>query len=235
MPTALITGASRGLGAATAHAMAHQGWEVIIDARDGFALQRTVHDWGHVDGDVTVIPGDVATSEHRSALAAIVARIGRLDLLMNNASALGPSPLPPLAELTSDALTELLQVNVVAPIALAQLLLPYLRATGGAVINVSSDAAVEPYAGWGGYGASKAALDQLTAVLAAEVPELGVYAFDPGDMRTTMHQAAFPGEDISDRPEPGTVVPALLHLVERRPKSGRYRAVELLAVSEVLG
>ena len=235
MPTALITGASRGLGVATAHALAHRGWDVIIDARDGVALQRAVDAWGHVDGEVTLVPGDVATAEHRSELATVVAGIGRLDLLLNNASALGPSPLPPLAELPTHALTELIQVNVVTPLALTQLLLPYLRPTGGAVINVSSDAAVEPYAGWGGYGASKAALDQLTAILAAEVPELDVYAFDPGDMRTTMQQAAFPDEDISDRPEPETVVPALVHLVEQRPASGRYRAAQLHAVSEVLG
>ena len=235
MPTALITGASRGLGHATAHALAHRGWDVIVDARDGVALQRAVDAWGHVTGEVTVVPGDVATAEHRSALAVDVAGIRRLDLLLNNASVLGPSPLPPLAELPTHALTDLFQVNVVAPLALTQLLLPYLRATGGAVINVSSDAAVEPYAGWGGYGASKAALDQLTAVLAVEVPEVDIYAFDPGDMRTTMQQAAFPDEDISDRPEPETVVPALLHLVEQRPASGRYRAAHLLVTSEVLG
>lgn len=235
MPTALITGASRGLGHATARALAHRGWAVIVDARDGTALQRVVDDWGPVDGEVAVVPGDVASPEHRSELAeAVVARGGRLDLLLNNASTLGPSPLPPLAELSTDALRELLDVNVVAPLALAQLLLPHLRTTGSAVIDVSSDAAVEAYAGWGGYGASKAALDRLTAVLAVEVPDLGVYAFDPGDMRTTMHQAAFPDEDISDRPEPETVVPALLHLVEQRPASGRYRASDLLAVSEVL-
>jgi NAD(P)-dependent dehydrogenase (short-subunit alcohol dehydrogenase family) len=235
MPTALITGASRGLGHATAHALAHRGWDVIVDARDGVALQQVVDEWGRLDGEVTVIPGDVASPEHRSELAtAVVAGGGRLDLLLNNASTLGPSPLPPLAELPTHALAELFDVNVVAPLALVQLLLPYLRAAGGAVIDVSSDAAVEPYAGWGGYGASKAALDQLTAVLGIEVPALDVYAFDPGDMRTTMHQAAFPDEDISDRPEPETVVPALVHLVEQRPASGRYRASELLAGGEVL-
>lgn len=235
MPTALITGASRGLGHATAHALAHRGWAVIVDARDGVALQQVVDEWGHLDAEVTVRPGDVASPEHRSALAtAVVAGGGRLDLLLNNASTLGPSPLHPLAELPTHALAELFDVNVVAPLALVQLLLPNLRAAGGAVIDISSDAAVEPYAGWGGYGASKAALDQLTAVLGVEVPDLDVYAFDPGDMRTTMHQAAFPDEDISDRPEPETVVPALLHLVEQRPASGRYRASELLAGGEVL-
>lgn len=234
MPTALITGASRGLGHATARSLAQRGWNLILDARNGAALHRAIDAWGHVDGEVTVIPGDVTAPEHRSELAAVVARGGRLDLLLNNASALGPSPLPPLAELSTHALTDVFEVNVVAPLALAQLLLPYLRATGGVVIDVSSDAAVEAYPGWGGYGASKAALDQLTATLGVEVPELDIYALDPGDMRTAMHQAAFPDEDISDRPEPGTVVPAILHLVDQRPVSGRYRAAELLAVEEVL-
>jgi NAD(P)-dependent dehydrogenase (short-subunit alcohol dehydrogenase family) len=234
MPTALITGASRGLGHATARALARRGWDLIVDARDGIALRRAVDAWGLVDGEVIVIPGDVASAQHRSELAAAVARGGRLDLLLNNASVLGPSPLPSLAELPMDALTELFDVNVVAPLALTQLVLPYLRASGGAVVDVSSDAAVEPYAGWGGYGASKAALDQLTAILAVEVPELALYAFDPGDMRTVMQQAAFPDEDISDRPEPETVVPALVHLLEQRPASGRYRASDLSAASEVL-
>jgi NAD(P)-dependent dehydrogenase (short-subunit alcohol dehydrogenase family) len=234
MPTAVITGASRGLGHATARVLAHRGWDVILDARGGVALQRAVDAWTHVAGEVTVIPGDVASPQHRSELAAVVARAGRLDLLLNNASVLGPSPLPPLAELPADALSELLAVNVVAPLALTQLVLPHLRASGGVVVDVTSDAAVEPYAGWGGYGASKAALDQLTAILAVEVPELDVYAFDPGEMRTEMHQAAFPDEDISDRPVPETVVPALLHLVEQRPASGRYRASQLSAASGVL-
>jgi NAD(P)-dependent dehydrogenase (short-subunit alcohol dehydrogenase family) len=233
MPTALITGASRGLGHATARALADRGWDLIVDARDGDALLDAVHDLEPTAGDVTVVPGDVAAPSHRADLARAVARHGRLDLLMNNASLLGPSPRPPLAELPPASLTRLLEVNTVAPLALLQLVLPHLRAGQGAVIDVSSDAAVEPYPGWGGYGASKAALDQLTAILAAELPELAVYALDPGDMRTEMHQAAFPGEDISDRPAPDAVVPAILRLLDERPASGRYRASDLLRTMRV--
>jgi NAD(P)-dependent dehydrogenase (short-subunit alcohol dehydrogenase family) len=173
------------------------------------------------------VPGDVTDPAHRDALAAAVDGLGRLDLLVNNASDLGPSPLPPLADVPLAAARRVLETNVLAPLALIQRFLPLLRAHGGIVLNVSSDAAVEAYAGWGAYGSSKAALDQLSAVLAAEEPGLAVYAVDPGDMRTEMHQAAFPGEDISDRPEPEAVVPALLRLIATRPPSGRVRAVDL--------
>jgi NAD(P)-dependent dehydrogenase (short-subunit alcohol dehydrogenase family) len=231
MPTALITGASRGLGHATARMLARHGWDLIVDARDGAALHASLDALGSSDGEMIAIPGDVSSSAHRDELAGAVARRGRLDLLLNNASDLGPSPLPPLVELAPATLTGLFVVNTIAPLALVQLLLPHLRAAGGAIVDVSSDAAVEPYPGWGGYGASKAALDQLTAVLAVELPDLAVYAFDPGDMRTDMHQAAFPGEDISDRPAPDTVVPAVLHLIDERPPSGRYRAADLLMVT----
>ena len=164
---------------------------------------------------VTAVAGDVADPRHRAALAEAVGP--RLDLLVNNASDLGPSPLPPLADLPPDELLRVLAVNTVAPLALVQAVLPALRGAGGRVVNISSDAAVEAYEGWGGYGASKAALDQLTAVLAVEHPELRVYAVDPGDMATDMHQAAFPGEDISDRPAPETVVPAPAGAGGRRP------------------
>jgi NAD(P)-dependent dehydrogenase (short-subunit alcohol dehydrogenase family) len=220
--TALITGASRGLGRALATVLSERGWRLVVDARDparlgtaAAGLERT-----------TAVPGDVADPRHRSALAEAVGP--RLDLLVNNASELGPSPLPALADLSTDDLRHVLDVNVVAPLALVQAVLPALRAAGGTVLNISSDAAVEAYAGWGGYGAGKAALDQLTAVLAVENPGLRIYAVDPGDMATEMHQAAFPGEDISDRPAPETVVPALLALLEGHLPSGRYRAVELL-------
>jgi NAD(P)-dependent dehydrogenase (short-subunit alcohol dehydrogenase family) len=222
---ALVTGASRGFGLALASALAADGWALVIDARDGEALRRAAREIG---GDVTAIAGDVASLGHRNDIAAAIQRLGRLDLLVNNASALGPSPLPALERYPLDELQRVLRVNVVAPLGLMQLLLPLVRAADGAIVNVSSDAAVEAYPGWGGYGASKAALDRLTAVLAAEEPAIRAYAFDPGDMRTQMHQDAFPGEDISDRAEPHTVVPALLRLIAERPPSGRYRAADLL-------
>jgi NAD(P)-dependent dehydrogenase (short-subunit alcohol dehydrogenase family) len=196
---------------------------VIVDARDDVALEAAAKGWG---GEVIAIPGDVAESSHREELARAVHRLGRLDLLVNNASLLGPSPQPPLDLYPLDALERVYGVNVFAPLALAQLVLPQLKSTGGILVNVTSDASVEPYEGWGGYGSSKAALDQLTAILAAEQPSVGVYAFDPGDMRTQMHQEAYPGEDISDRPQPETVVPALLRLIEHRPSSGRYHATD---------
>jgi len=227
MPVALITGASSGLGRALTRALAARGWSVIADARGAAALADAVAG----QGGVTAIAGDVTDPAHRERLGAEAARIGRLDLLVNNASTLGISPLPPLLGYDTGALELVMRTNLIAPLALIQLLAAPLATARGTIINISSDAAIEPYRGWGGYGASKAALDQLTAVLAAEAPELRCYAFDPGDMRTPMHQAAFPGEDISDRPEPETVVPALLRLVEERPPSGRYLAVALRAAA----
>lgn len=223
--TALITGASRGLGHALATALAARGWRLVVDGRDAARLDIAVAAFPHPDR-VTAVPGDVTDPRHRAALAAAVGP--GLDLLVNNASELGPSPLPSLAELTADDLRRVLEVNLVAPLGVVQAVLPALRATGGTIVDISSDAAVEAYAGWGGYGASKAALDQLTAVLAVENPELRVYAVDPGDMATDMHQAAFPGEDISDRPAPETVVPSLLALLDGERPSGRYRAADLV-------
>ncbi len=225
MPTALITGASKGLGRAIATALLDEGWLVIADARDG-ALLRSAYDG--IDGGV-VVPGDVTDPAHRTELADVVRWHGGLDLLINNASRLGPSPQPRLADYPLDELAQVYTTNVTAPLALTQLLLPALRASNGIVVNVSSDAAVEAYDGWGGYGSSKAALDHWTRVLGVEEPTLAVYAFDPGDMRTDMHQAAFPGEDISDRAEPESVVPAVRRLIDERPASGRYRAVDLAA------
>jgi NAD(P)-dependent dehydrogenase (short-subunit alcohol dehydrogenase family) len=218
-PTALITGASKGLGRALAGALAARGWRLVVDARTPGSLAAELP-------DAVVMAGDVTEPGHRAALAAAVGRLGRLDLLVNNASDLGASPLPALARYPLEALRRVYETDVVAPLALVQLLAPRLRAAGGIVVNLSSDAAVEPYPGWGGYGSAKAALDQVSAVLAAEEPDLRVYAVDPGDMRTDMHQAAFPGEDITDRPEPATVVPALLRLLDARPPSGRYRAAD---------
>ena len=224
-PVALVTGGSQGLGLALTRALDAAGWRVVVDARHADVLHRAVADLA----GVTAVPGDVTDPGHRAELAATVAGLGRLDLLVHNASALGPSPLPSLADLPVADLERILAVNLLAPLALTQLLLDDLRAAGGTLVAVSSDAAVEAYEGWGGYGASKAALDHLTAVLAAENPGLHVYAVDPGDMNTAMHQRAFPGEDISDRPLPETVVPALLRLARQELPSGRYRAADLLA------
>jgi NAD(P)-dependent dehydrogenase (short-subunit alcohol dehydrogenase family) len=223
MPVALITGASQGLGRASAQALASRGWSLVVDARHPADLTEATR------GLTGVLPiaGDVADPGHRARLAAAVSRLGQLDVLINNASTLGPAPLPPLRGYDLRELRRVYETNVIAPLALIQLLATSLAAAGGAIVNVSSDAAVQAYPGWGGYGSAKAALDQLTAVLAAEEPEVRCYGFDPGDMRTQMHQLAFPGEDISDRPEPQTVVPALLRLLDERLPSGRYRAADL--------
>lgn len=225
MPTALITGGSRGLGLALARELSRRGWDLVIDARGRRKLEEATSGLG--PGEVTAIAGDVAEPVHRQELVEAVERSGPLDLLVNNASVLGPSPLPALDHYPIDELERVFRINTIAPLALLQLLLPMVRAASGTIVNITSDAAVEPYEGWGGYGSSKAALDQLSAILGAEQNDIRVYAFDPGDMRTTMHQEAFPGEDISDRAEPETVVPALLRLVETGPPSGRYRASQL--------
>ena len=232
MRVALVTGGSKGLGLALARELAGRGWTLVLDARGGEDLARAAAELRTVT-DVLAVSGDVADPAHRRELAGVVAELGRLDLLVNNASVLGPSPLPGLADLPLPELERVLAVNVVAPLALVQLVLPALVRDGGRLVNISSDAAVEAYPGWGGYGASKAALDQLTNVLGAEHPTLRCYAVDPGDMRTDLHQSAYPGEDISDRPEPATVVPALMRLVDGDLPSGRYRAAELAAVELV--
>jgi NAD(P)-dependent dehydrogenase (short-subunit alcohol dehydrogenase family) len=220
VPVGIVTGASRGLGLALARALAERGWELVVDARGGDALHAAV---GGLEG-VTAVPGDLADPGHRRAL--VEAAGEPLDLLVNNASLLGPSPQPALADYPLDELRRVYEVNVRAPLALVQLALPRF-APGAAILDVTSDAAVEPYEGWGGYGSSKAALEQLTAILGAEQPDLRVYAVDPGDMRTQMHQEAFPGEDISDRPPPEDSVPGLLALIEGTLPSGRYRTATL--------
>jgi NAD(P)-dependent dehydrogenase (short-subunit alcohol dehydrogenase family) len=225
-PVALITGGSAGLGLALAHGLAGRGWTLVIDGRRADLLKDAA-DALAAHTDVIALAGDVTDPRHREELAEVVAGLGRLDLLVNNASQLGPSPQPPLADYPLDELRRVYEVDVIAPVALIQHLLPRLTASRGAVIDISSDAAVEAYEGWGGYGSAKAALDHATAVLAAEHPDLAVYAVDPGDLRTAMHQAAFPGEDISDRPEPASVVPAFLRLLDTRPPSGRYKAADL--------
>jgi NAD(P)-dependent dehydrogenase (short-subunit alcohol dehydrogenase family) len=229
MPTALVTGASRGLGLALARALAADGWQLVIDARGADALEAARAELAAAmppAGRVIAVPGDVADPDHRAALAAAAADLGPVDAVINNASLLGPSPQPALADYPLDELERVYRANVVGPLGLIQLLLPQLAA-GARVINVTSDAAVEAYEGWGGYGSSKAALEQLTAILGAERPDLRVYAVDPGDMRTQMHQDAFPGEDISDRPPPEESVPGLLTLLTGDLPSGRYQARSL--------
>jgi NAD(P)-dependent dehydrogenase (short-subunit alcohol dehydrogenase family) len=218
MPTAIVTGASRGLGLALARALAERGWRLVIDARVSGPLEEAA---AQLPGAVAV-PGDVTDPEHRAALIAAAGE--DLELLVNNASILGPSPQPGLADYPLDTLARVYAVNVLAPLALIQLALPRRPR----IINLTSDAAEEPYAGWGGYGSAKAALDHLTAVLAVEHHGLRIYAVDPGDMNTRLHQEAFPGEDISDRPPPEASVPGLLRLVEGDLRSGRYRVSELM-------
>ena len=232
---ALITGASRGLGRALATGLAREGLALIIDARNAAALQQTAAQLRAAGGTVTAISGDVTDPAHRAALLAAVQTAGRLDLLVNNAGTLGASPLPALADYPAADLRTAFEANVIAPIALIQLMLPLLRASGGAVLNITSDAAREAYAGWGGYGAAKAALEQASNVLAAEELAIRVWWADPGDLRTDMHQQAFPGQDISDRPRPESVVPAFVRLISQRLPSGRYRATDLMPAGHSAG
>ena len=228
MRVALVTGASRGLGLALCRRLAADGWALVVDARHANALAAVGDELAAVT-TVRAVAGDVADEEHRRALVAAVDELGGLDLLVHNASLLGPSPQPPLAEYPMDVLEAVYAVNVFAPLRLTQLALPRLRPSAP-VLAITSDAAVEAYPGWGGYGSSKAALEQLAAVLAAEHPELRVYRVDPGDMQTRMQAEAFPGEDISDRPPPEDSVPGLLRLVEGDLPSGRYEARALAPV-----
>lgn len=219
MPTAIVTGASRGLGLALAAALAERGWRLVIDAREAGTLDEAAARLAR-HTDVAAVAGDISDPEHRADLIAAAGET--VDLVVNNASVLGPSPQPALSDYPLDVLEHVYRVNVFAPLALIQ------QARPKRVLNISSDAAVEAYEGWGGYGSAKAALDHLSAVLAVERPDLRVYAVDPGDMNTRMHQQAFPGEDISDRPDPQVSVPGLLALIEGDLPSGRYQARELV-------
>jgi len=223
---AVVTGASRGLGRALARALAEDGYRLVVDARNGDALRTAMA--GLPSGAVvSALAGDITDPAHRADLRRAADALGGPDLLINNAGTLGPSPLPAISEFPLDELRTAFEVNVLAPLALTQLLLPALRERGGAVLSITSDAAVEAYAGWGGYGAAKAALEQACNVLAAEEVAVRVWRVDPGDLRTQMHQDAFPGEDISDRPLPESVVPAFRRLISERMPSGRYRAADL--------
>jgi NAD(P)-dependent dehydrogenase (short-subunit alcohol dehydrogenase family) len=232
MSVALVTGASRGFGRALARRLAADGWTLVLDARGAEALDAAAGELsalgGARGGVVRAIPGDVRDPAHRRALVAAAEELGGLDLLVSNAGALGPSPLPTVERLAFDDLADLFEVNVLAPLALLQIALPSLRRRAGTVVAVTSDAARQPYEGWGGYGATKAALEQLHHVLEAEEPRLRIIRFDPGDMRTQMHQEAFPGEDISDRPEPDVAAGALHRLLEQGAASGRYCAGDVL-------
>jgi NAD(P)-dependent dehydrogenase (short-subunit alcohol dehydrogenase family) len=232
MSVAIVTGASRGLGLALAEGLARDGWSLVIDGRDAPALAAAGARLDPLLGRRSVVralPGDNTDLLHRRDLAAAAAALGGLDLLINNASTLGTSPLPSLGDYPLDDLRVAFEVNVVAPLGVTQAALPLLLdSPRPRLLNITSDAAVEAYEGWGGYGAGKAALDHLSAVFAVEYPSVTVWSVDPGDLRTAMHQAAFPDEDISDRPYPESVVPVFLSLIRSERPSGRYRIGELV-------
>ncbi|MGH9085749.1 MAG: SDR family NAD(P)-dependent oxidoreductase [Acidimicrobiales bacterium] len=224
-PTAVITGASRGLGLALATSLADDGWALVLDARHATDLAAaTAHLATRTD--VIAVAGDITDEAHRADLAAAAGSLGGIDVVVLNAGTLGPSPLPPLARMALGDLRTTLETNLVAQLGVVQAMLPRLR-SGATIVAMTSDAAIEPYEGWGAYAAAKAGFEQLAAVLGAERPDLRVLRVDPGDMRTQMHQDAFPGEDISDRPLPEDSVPGLRRLIEGELPSGRYRVAEL--------
>jgi len=237
MSVAIVTGASRGLGQALATGLARAGWSLVVDGRDGATLDASadlIRAQATPGARVVAVSGDITDADHRHDLTGAAFELGGLDLVVNNAGTLGASPLPSLADYPLGALRVAFEVNVVAPLGLVQDALPLLLdAAHPRLLNVTSDAAVEAYEGWGGYGAGKAALEHLGAVLAVELPAVTVWSVDPGDLRTVMHQAAFPGEDISDRPEPATVVPAFIELIASDRPSGRYRAADLVSAEAV--
>jgi len=229
-PTAIVTGASRGFGLAVADELARRDWNLVIDSRTSSGLEEAATVLSSLgEGETRALVGDITDPVHSRELVDAAQELGSLSLLVNNAGILGPSPLPRLAAYPLESLDEVIQVYLIAPLRLIQLALPDLRQHGGVVVNVTSDAAVEAYKTWGGYGAAKAALEHLSHVLAVEEPGISVYWLDPGDMRTRMHQEAFPGEDIADRPLPETRSPAVVRLIEEKPPSGRFTAESLLA------
>lgn len=236
MAVAIVTGASKGLGKALSRALAERGWSLVLDARGQSELDRAASEISAAAAagvEIRTVAGDVADPEHRRALRVAAEALGGLDLLVNNASTLGHSPLPRLADIAPEMFRRVLEVNVLAPVALVQEALVPLRRSGNPrILNVTSDASVEHYETWGGYGSSKAALDHVSATLATEEPAIRVWAVDPGDMRTQMHQDAFPGEDISDRPAPEMVVPDLVTLIDSATPSGRLKVAELVATGE---
>jgi len=231
MPIAIVTGASRGLGRAVAEALVGEGWSLVVDARGGDDLRRLGERLRTGGATVIAEAGDVADERHRRALVRAAHTLGGLDVVVNNASDVGPTPLPRVDAYPVEAIRRVFEVNVVAPLRLLQLARPLLQASRGAVVNISSDAAVEAYEGWGGYGASKAALEQLSNVFAAENPEIRTYWVDPGDMDTDMHRAAAPDDDPSSLASPDAIAPVILRLLRTRPPSGRVRASDLLAAS----
>lgn len=229
MPVAIVSGASKGFGRALAADLAGDGWDLVIDARHAEQLEEAARSLGASGAKIRALAGDVTDPEHRAMLVAAAEELGSLDLLVNNASTLGPTPLATLEQYPVDELRRVFEVNVVAPVALIQGALALLRRSHGVVVSITSDASVQTYEGWGAYGSAKAALDHVHRVWAVEAPDLRFYVFDPGDMRTDMHQAAYPGEDISDRPWPEAVVPTLRRLLASGSASGRYRTDEWTA------
>ena len=231
MSVALVTGGSRGLGNALAGALLAHGWSVVTDARKSAELEAAALELRSglpAGAELRTLTGDMTDADHREALVAVAADLGGLDLVVNNAGILGPSPQPRLADYPLERLREVYEANTIAALGVLQATLPLLRRSSDPrVLNVTSDASIQAYEGWGGYGSSKAALDQLGRVLAVEEPWLRVWTVDPGDMATQMHQEAFPGEDISDRPSPQSVVGTLVGLIHSQRPSGRYTTADL--------
>ena len=230
-PVTLITGASKGLGAEIARQLAERGHRLMLTARRVEPLQVLADELA-AQTDVLALPGDVADAAHlRRLVSTGLERFGRIDVLINNASTVGVSPMPTLTAYPLDTLTDLFRTNTIAPLHLIQATLPDMLSRGtGIIVNISSDAAVQAYPTWGGYGMSKAALEHLSRVLAAELEGSGIRVFvvDPGDMDTEMHRAAEPGVDLSGLPGPAPAAQAIVRLIEQeRAPFGRFEAQAL--------